>query len=78
MYGWDRFTVNGPRDASKCVGTLSINLEGFEPSDLGSFLDDSFDIAARPGLHCAPDAHRQTRHLPERRAVHQPGAVQHR
>ncbi len=55
----ERFTVYGTPDASKRVGTVSLNIEGYEPADVGSILDDSFDIAVRPGLHCAPYAHRR-------------------
>lgn len=55
----DRFIFYGPRDAARCVGTLSLNIAGYEPSDIGSILDDSFDIAVRPGLHCAPYMHRR-------------------
>ncbi|MEX0653598.1 MAG: aminotransferase class V-fold PLP-dependent enzyme, partial [Phycisphaeraceae bacterium] len=69
-----RFTLYGPTDASQCVGTLSLNLEGFEPGDLGSILDDSFDIAVRPGLHCAPYAHRQLDTFPSGTLRISPGA----
>ena len=55
----ERFTFYGPRDASKRVGTLSFTVRGYEPADVGSILDDSFDIAVRPGLHCSPYVHRQ-------------------
>lgn len=54
-----RFTVYGCLDAARHVGTVSLNIEGYEPSDVGSILDDSFEIAVRPGLHCAPYTHRQ-------------------
>lgn len=64
----ERFTFLGSRDASKRVGTISFNLEGYEASDVGSILDDSFEIAVRPGLHCAPYAH-------ERFGTHPSGAV---
>ncbi len=53
-----RFKVHGTRDASRRVGTVSISVEGFEPSDLASILDDSFSIAVRPGLHCSPYMHK--------------------
>jgi selenocysteine lyase/cysteine desulfurase len=53
----DRFTVYGTTDASKRVGTVSFNMTDYEPSDVGSILDDSFEIAVRPGLHCAPYCH---------------------
>lgn len=54
-----RFTLYGCGDMSKCVGTISLNITGYEPSDVGSILDDSFDIAVRPGLHCAPYTHKR-------------------
>jgi cysteine desulfurase/selenocysteine lyase len=54
-----RFKIYGTRDATKRVGTVSFSLEGFEPSDIGAILDDSFDIAVRPGLHCSPYAHKR-------------------
>jgi len=54
----ERFTLYGTRDAGRRVGTVSFNMAGYEPSDVGSILDDSFDIAVRPGLHCAPYCHR--------------------
>ena len=47
------------------------------PQDLGSILDTSFEIAVRPGLHCAPYIHRAPRHLPRRHPPAQPRAVQH-
>ncbi len=59
-FGSDRrFTIYGTPDATRRVGTLSLNIEGYEPSDAGSILDGNFDIAARPGLHCSPYMHRQ-------------------
>ncbi|MDR0818984.1 MAG: aminotransferase class V-fold PLP-dependent enzyme, partial [Oscillospiraceae bacterium] len=39
-------------------GVVSLNIDGIAPSDAATILDGSFDIAARAGLHCAPDAHR--------------------
>jgi cysteine desulfurase family protein len=50
--------IHGPADPRRQVAAVSISLEGFEPVDLGAVLDSSFGIAARPGLHCAPLAHR--------------------
>lgn len=51
-------TVYGPRDTDRQVGVVSVNLEGWEPTDLGVALDQDFDVAVRTGLHCAPLAHR--------------------
>ncbi len=48
------------------VGALSLVVpEGVTPQDLGSILDVSFDIAVRPGLHCAPYIHRAQRTFPD-------------
>lgn len=63
-----RFQFIGSLDAAKHVGTVSFNVEGYEASDVGSILDDSFEIAVRPGLHCAPYLH-------HRFGTHPSGAV---
>ncbi|HEX7010706.1 MAG TPA: aminotransferase class V-fold PLP-dependent enzyme [Phycisphaeraceae bacterium] len=55
----ERFNLYGPADASRRVGTISLNIQGYEAADVGSILDDSFNIAVRPGLHCAPYIHRR-------------------
>jgi cysteine desulfurase family protein len=40
------------------ISVVSLNISGIAPTDVAAILDSSFDIAARAGLHCAPDAHR--------------------
>jgi cysteine desulfurase family protein len=50
--------IHGPCDPRRQVAAVSITVEGWEPGDLGAALDSSFGIAVRPGLHCAPLAHR--------------------
>lgn len=40
------------------VGVVSFNIEGFASHEAASILDESFQIQARAGLHCAPGAHR--------------------
>jgi selenocysteine lyase/cysteine desulfurase len=50
--------VFGHRDLSRRVGTLSFRSEALPAADLGGILDQAFDIAIRPGLHCAPYIHR--------------------
>jgi cysteine desulfurase family protein len=69
-----RFTVYGTRDAARRVGTLSLNVNGFDAPDVGSILDDSFNIAVRPGLHCAPYAHRWLGTFPDGAVRVSPGA----
>jgi cysteine desulfurase / selenocysteine lyase len=60
-----RFVVYGTTDISKKVGILSINIKGFRPAEVGAILDQSFDIAVRPGLHCAPFAHQMLGTFPD-------------
>ncbi len=49
MYGTD--------DVTKSVATVSFSLDGIEPQELSIILDQSFEIATRAGLHCAPLMH---------------------
>jgi len=46
-------------------GAVSFVVEGMNPADTGSILDQAFDIAVRTGLHCAPLAHRTLGTFPE-------------
>jgi len=46
-----------PADPKKCVGIISINVEGYTPDDVASILDEEFDISVRKGYHCAPFVH---------------------
>jgi cysteine desulfurase family protein len=53
------YEVFGHRDMGRRVGTLSFSSEVLpDPKELGGILDSAFDIAVRPGLHCAPYIHR--------------------
>ncbi|OFV96004.1 MAG: cysteine desulfurase [Acidobacteria bacterium RIFCSPLOWO2_02_FULL_61_28] len=51
-------TLYGPKDAALQCGVVSFNVADAMPSEVGLILDQSFGIMARPGLHCAPSAHR--------------------
>ncbi|SPJ14949.1 putative cysteine desulfurase (fragment) [Syntrophobacter sp. SbD2] len=46
-------------------GAVSFVVEGMNPADTGSILDQAFDIAVRTGLHCAPLAHQTLGTFPE-------------
>jgi len=61
----NRFVLYGTTDISKKVGILSINIKGYKPAEVGAILDQTFDIAARPGLHCAPFAHQMLGTFPD-------------
>lgn len=52
------FEVFGHSDPARRVGTISFRCEILPAPDLAGILDTSFDIAVRPGLHCAPYIHR--------------------
>jgi cysteine desulfurase family protein len=60
-----RFEVFGHDDASQRVGTVSFRSESLPAIELGGILDQAFDIAVRPGLHCAPYIHRSMGTFPE-------------
>lgn len=51
-------TVYGPRDPEQQVPTISFNVVGMEPSEVGQRLDEEYEVLCRVGLHCAPAAHR--------------------
>jgi cysteine desulfurase family protein len=59
------FEVFGHRDLTRRVGTLSFRSAALPAAELGGILDQAFDIAIRPGLHCAPYIHRALGTHPE-------------
>ncbi len=59
------FEVFGHRDAARRVGTLSFRRTALPAAEVGGILDQAFDIAVRPGLHCAPYIHRALGTFPE-------------
>ncbi len=62
-YGADR--VIADRNGEGRVGLVSANVAGFAPAEVGAILDEQFDIAVRPGLHCAPYAHQHLGTFPQ-------------
>jgi len=48
----------GPADPERRGALVSVNLDGWSPSDLARELDRHYGIMTRAGLHCAPWAHR--------------------
>lgn len=59
------FEVFGHGDPARSVGTVSFRCEMIPAGDLGAILDQSFDIAIRPGLHCAPYVHKALGSYPD-------------
>lgn len=60
-----RALVYGPKRADARAGLVSFNVRGLTTEELGQRMNDEFRIAGRPGLHCAPMAHRAVRTFPE-------------
>jgi selenocysteine lyase/cysteine desulfurase len=48
----------GPPDAARRTAVVSFTIEGMSASDASLEFDERFGIMSRPGLHCAPAAHR--------------------
>lgn len=57
--------VFGTDDWSRRVATVPFRLETIPVADVGGILDSHFDIAVRPGLHCAPYVHKAIGTAPE-------------
>ncbi len=50
--------IYGPPNGENRIGLISFNLGNASPSDVSFRLERDFSILCRPGLHCAPSAHR--------------------
>ena len=68
------YEVYGHRDLERRVGTLSFRSEALPATEIGGILDQAFDIAIRPGLHCAPYIHRAIGSFPDGAVRVSPGA----
>jgi cysteine desulfurase family protein len=66
--------VFGHRNLTQRVGTISFRSESLPAAELGGILDQAFDIAIRPGLHCAPYIHKAIGTFPEGAVRVSPGA----
>lgn len=47
-----------PNDVADQVGVLSFVMEGWEPQEAATALDQAFHLQLRAGFHCAPGVHR--------------------
>jgi len=59
------FDVFGHTDATRRVGVVSFRSEMLPAPELAGLLDQSFDIAVRPGLHCSPYIHKSLGTAPD-------------
>jgi cysteine desulfurase family protein len=53
----DEVTQHGTKNLESRVPTLSITVENYDPSDVGTYLDVDYNILTRTGLQCAPLIH---------------------
>jgi cysteine desulfurase family protein len=60
-----RVKLYGPERQEDRIATLSFNFVHLSPSNGASRLEKEFGILCRPGLHCAPAAHRTHGTFPE-------------
>ena len=58
-------TVYGTLDAELQTATVSFNIAGMAPSEVGLRLDEEYGIMCRVGLHCAPAAHKTIGTFPD-------------
>lgn len=71
----DGWKIAGKWDPKSHVGALSlIAPAGVPPQEIGAILDTSFEIAVRPGLHCAPYVHKNIGTFPDGTLRLSPGA----
>ncbi len=54
----DGIIVYGTGDAALQVATVSFNIAGMDPAEVGLRLDDEYGIMCRVGLHCSPAGHK--------------------
>lgn len=57
--------IFGHADNNRRVATLSFRSESLPATEIGGILDQAFDIAIRPGLHCAPYTHKALGTFPD-------------
>lgn len=50
--------IQGPADLSRKIAVVSCTVDGMDASEVAFRLDDEYGIMSRPGLHCAPSAHK--------------------
>jgi len=57
--------VYGCDDAQRQIAVVSFNITSLTPSQVAMELEETFHIMCRPGLHCAPAAHRTIGTFPQ-------------
>lgn len=54
----DGVKIYGPQNSKEQAAVVSINIRNEDSSEIAYILDRVYNIAVRPGLHCAPYAHK--------------------
>ena len=54
----EKIKTYGPLDIKHHGPVVALNIGDADSSEISYILDDEYDIAVRPGLHCAPLAHK--------------------
>lgn len=70
----DRVYILAPGDSDRRTGTFAFTLADIDPQDIATILDESFGIAVRAGLHCAPGLHQSLGTFPAGAVRVSPGA----
>lgn len=58
LLGTKGVTVYGDKEPGRRLPVISFNLRGYTSAEAAALLDERYRICVRPGLHCAPLAHR--------------------
>ena len=53
-----KIKIYGPECIELRSGVVPVNIDGMDSSEVANILDLEYKIAVRPGLHCAPLAHK--------------------
>jgi cysteine desulfurase family protein len=59
----ENYEIYGTFDLTKRMPVVAINHKKIDSSELSYILNDEYEIATRPGLHCAPLAHKNFKTL---------------
>ncbi|MFB3895195.1 MAG: aminotransferase class V-fold PLP-dependent enzyme [bacterium] len=54
----NQFLLYGSKETKHRVATVSFNILGCDPMEVGHALQEIYGIVCRAGLHCSPDAHK--------------------
>lgn len=54
----DGIKIYGPLDMDQHASVVSLNIKDADSSEVSYILNEEYNIAVRPGLHCAPLAHK--------------------